>query len=160
MGHQASPGQRLVGRRKEGNLATVDAPVQCTKYSLLAFSVLKVSILLWRLLMHDHPTAVRWIDTTARYTFCLTPSACCVVFPFCYTAWSRQLRVSSPLRLLSPALGYDATLSCYQRIDMPHNSAVVMWGGCQERYKHSVPALPKGVGTHPIAGELWCCVVE
>lgn len=40
-----------------------------------------------------------------------------------------------------------------QLLDMPHNSAVVMWGGCQERYKHSVPALPKGVGIHPISGE-------
>lgn len=37
---------------------------------------------------------------------------------------------------------------------MPHNSAVVMWAGCQERYKHSVPAMPKGVGTHPMAGEV------
>lgn len=43
----------------------------------------------------------------------------------------------------------------YQFIDMPHNSAVVMWGGCQERYKHSVPPLPKGVGTHPMAGKIF-----
>lgn len=41
-----------------------------------------------------------------------------------------------------------------QFVDMPHNSAIVMWAGCQERYKHSVPAMPKGVGTHPMAGEM------
>lgn len=40
-----------------------------------------------------------------------------------------------------------------QYLDMPHNSAVVMWGGCQERYKHAVPSMTKGVGTHPMAGE-------
>lgn len=37
-------------------------------------------------------------------------------------------------------------------LDMPHNSAVVMWGGCQERYKHGVPPMRKGVGVHPVAG--------
>eukprot|EP00752_Nemacystus_decipiens_P002264 g2145.t1 len=37
-------------------------------------------------------------------------------------------------------------------LDLSHNSAVVMWGGCQERYKHSVPSMTKGVGVHPMAG--------
>eukprot|EP00903_Cladosiphon_okamuranus_P021834 g20077.t1 len=37
-------------------------------------------------------------------------------------------------------------------LDMPHNSAVVMWGGCQERYKHGVPSMTKGVEIHPMAG--------
>ncbi|CAM9621199.1 unnamed protein product [Scytosiphon promiscuus] len=37
-------------------------------------------------------------------------------------------------------------------LDMPHNSAIVMWAGCQERFKHSVPSMPKGVDIHPVAG--------
>ncbi|CAB1115987.1 unnamed protein product [Ectocarpus sp. CCAP 1310/34] len=39
-----------------------------------------------------------------------------------------------------------------QSLDMPHNCAIVMWAGCQERYKHSVPVMSKGVGTHPMSG--------
>lgn len=42
---------------------------------------------------------------------------------------------------------------------MTHNSAVVMWGGCQERYKHGVPCMTKGVGIHPMAGERLRCRV-
>ncbi|CAN0502400.1 unnamed protein product [Ectocarpus sp. 12 AP-2014] len=37
-------------------------------------------------------------------------------------------------------------------LDMPHNCAIVMWAGCQERYKHGVPVMSKGVGTHPLSG--------
>ncbi|CAN0179157.1 unnamed protein product [Ectocarpus sp. 6 AP-2014] len=37
-------------------------------------------------------------------------------------------------------------------LDMPHNCAIVMWAGCQERYKHGVPVMSKGVGTHPMSG--------
>lgn len=46
-----------------------------------------------------------------------------------------------------------------QFLDMPHNSCLVMWGGCQEMYKHGVPTMTKGVGIHPMAGERLyrCC---
>ncbi len=42
-----------------------------------------------------------------------------------------------------------------QFLDMPHNSAIVMWAGCQERYKHGVPSMAKGVKIHPISGKLY-----
>jgi len=40
------------------------------------------------------------------------------------------------------------------RIPMPHNSAVIMWGECQERWEHAVPACSseKAVQRHPTLG--------
>ncbi|CAN0161609.1 unnamed protein product, partial [Pylaiella littoralis] len=56
-----------------------------------------------------------------------------------------------PWGVKAPPAG-DGNFGGKKFVDMPHNSAIVMWAGCQERYKHSVPAMPKGVGTHPMAG--------
>merc|ERR1712087_107956 len=52
-----------------------------------------------------------------------------------------------------PANETDRRAGAMVQIVLPHNSALIMWDGCQESWTHSVPRCSDAaVGRHPISG--------